>query len=266
VIALVRIARRALAISCLGAFLVPGLAHAGQGVNLRWQHCFGDGGTQNRTFACNTNTAGFQAMTGSFELASDMANVIGTEIVLQLAADSPTLPPWWQFRNAGSCRPLALIASMAVNPTDVICLDWSSATMSGGLAAYCTVDFPCPGPPPGPNSAVIKVVNAVPPDFAAALTGGVEYFDFALNLANVKTVGPDACAGCNVPVCIVLNSIDVVARDNVEHRFISGPTAPGSNFATWQGGGSPSVGGITGCPAATPARRSTWGSLKSLYR
>jgi hypothetical protein len=195
-------------------------------------------------------------------LANAMPQVVGTEIVLQLAADSPTLPAWWQLTNTGSCRQSALSAPSFADPSNSVCVDWAADQALNAIGAYCTVDHPCIGAPPGANTAVIKVINAVPPYAAQDLEAAVEYYDFTLNISNQKTIGTGSCAGCNVPVCIVLNSINVVAQGNAEQRFISTSTAPGSNFVTWQGGG----GGITGCPAATPTRRSTWGAVKTLYR
>jgi hypothetical protein len=117
-----------------------------------------------------------------------------------------------------------------------------------------------------PNVAVIKLVEAVAPTSVQDLSAGVEYFSFNLIVNNVKTVGTGSCAGCSVPVCIVLNSINVVAGPFTDNRLLTTPAAPGSNYVTWQGGGLPVVGGISGCPAATPVQRSTWGSVKSLYR
>lgn len=262
---LLRTLRTTLAVASLCWLLVPAPAHAAQGINLRWISCLGDGGVQNQAFACNLNT-GARPMIGSFVLASDVAQVIGTEIVLELAADSPTLPAWWQFKNTGSCRLSALSAFFLAPATAVACEDWSQGQSVGGLGAYCTVDFPCITPPPGANVAVIKVIHAVPANAAIDLTAGGEYYDFTLNLSNMKTVGTGSCAGCTVPVCIVLNSINVVDSGNLHPRFLATATAPGSNYITWQGGGSPNVGGTIGCPAATPAQRSTWGSVKSLYR
>src|SRR5690349_18645869 len=257
-----RFARASLALLVFA--LLPARAHAAQGLNLRWNACLGDGGVQNRSFACNTNI-GLASMYGSFVLASDMNQVIGTEVVLQLAADSPTLPAWWQFKNAGACRVSSLSVS-TVDATAANCYDWSGGLMFGGLGAYCTVAAPCTTPPPGANVAVIKVINAVQPNDATPIVGGDELYDFTINIANQKTVGTGACAGCTTPVCIVLNSINVVAQDNLEQRFISTPTVPGSNYVTWQGGGSPGVGGAIGCPAATATQRSTWGGVKTLYR
>jgi hypothetical protein len=222
-------------------------------------------GLQNQSFACNTNI-GVRPMHGSFVLASDMPDVIGSEIILQLAADSPTLPAWWQFKNIGSCRQSALSVVAIPNPADVVCLDWSGEQMVIGLGAYCTVDFPCIAPPPGANAAVIKVINAVPQAGAMALSAGVEYYDFTLNVSNAKTVGTGSCAGCSVPVCIVLNSIRVVDLGDQHSRFISTPTVPRQQLCDLAGRWHPRRRGYDRLPAATSTRRSTWGTVKSLYR
>jgi hypothetical protein len=244
----------------------PTTSFAAQGLNLAWSNCLGEGtGFPNRNFACGSNN-GVNVMVGSFELASDLPQVIGTEIILQLASASPSLPDWWRFKNAGTCRQSSMAMNTVLNPVDVVCVDWSQGFAIGGLGAYCTSTFPCVGAPSAANVAIVKLIDAVPQENAQDLAGGTEYFDFNLLINNVKTVGTGACTGCQVPVCIVLNSINVVDRGNLHPRFISGPTFPGSDFVTWQGGGVPSTPQGTGCPAATATRKSTWGSVKSLYR
>ena len=244
----------------------PTTGFAAQGLNLSWSRCYGEGaGTQNRNFACNTNT-GVNIMVGSFLLSSNMPQVIGTEIIMQLASDSATLPSWWAFKNTGTCRQSSMSVNFVANPLDVVCVDWSSGFAVGGVGAYCTSTSPCIGYPSATNVAVPKLINAVPQDAAQDLAAGVEYFDFNLLVNNTKTVGTGACTGCQVPVCIVLNSIRVVDKGDVNSRFISAAAHPGSNFITWQGGGVPSTPQGTGCPAATPTRKSTWGSVKALYR
>ena len=83
---------------------------------------------------------------------------------------------------------------------------------------------------------------------------------------NAKTVGLGSCAGCLTPVCIVLNSVNVVAGTSANIK-LSGPTnGIDSNVATWQGGAGVSTLLGQGCPAATPNRNTTWGQVKSLYR
>ena len=245
-------------------------AVAAPGIGLAWNQCFGEAGAvQNAAFACDTNT-GSHRLEASFELSSPMSIVIGVEMVFDLASASPTLPSWWQLFYAGSCRPTSLAADFLPDPGDVQCTDWSVGLSAGGLGGYCTAANATPvgcGLPGQPlNTARIKGITAVASQFAQDLAGLHPYFAFGIRINHEKTVGDGACGGCTVPVCIVFNSINVVARNNVENRYLTAPQAPGANFVTWQGGGAPVVGTAIGCPAATAVRRSSWGEMKSLYR
>src|SRR2546429_236082 len=78
-------------------------SHAAAGVNVRWNACFGDGGLANRSFACNTNN-GSQQLVTSFVLGAPVSQVGAVEVNLDVAVAGATLPAWWQFVNAGSCR------------------------------------------------------------------------------------------------------------------------------------------------------------------
>ena len=230
------------------------------GCNLRWDHCYGDGGVANKSFACDVNT-GTETLVASFVPAWDIANVSGLEIVINLASASPTLPAWWQFKNAGTCRQLSLSASpVPADPTVTNCPDWGAGGQAGGLAAYAIGLF-------GPNSARILLAWAVPPQSLRFLSGRHEYFAQKLAIDHAKTVGTGACAGCTTPVCIVLQSVNMTTPNFANDRWLTGPAnQTDSDYATWQGGlgvGSP-LG--TGCPAATPTRRRSWGEVKALYR
>jgi hypothetical protein len=232
-------------------------AFAAQGVNLAWNHCLGEGtGVQNAVFACDTNS-GQHTLVGSFVLGADMPSVSGMEIMVDLVAAAASLPAWWDYRNPGTCRQSSLTANFASDPANVVCADWSGGLAIGGIGAYCT--GACTN---APHAARIKMVEAVPQQNLRQLTAGTEYFSWNVVIDHQKTVGTDSCSGCSIPVCIVFNSLNVTQSVGVGDRFISGGTGPGTDFATWQGG---AVGG-SGCPAATSTRRSTWGSVKSLYQ
>jgi len=83
---------------------------------------------------------------------------------------------------------------------------------------------------------------------------------FRLNINNSSTT---TCEGCLDPVCIVFNSLNMTTNNNANNTKIVDPAdGIASNSATWQGG---AVGG-NGCPAATPTKNATWGSVKALYR
>jgi hypothetical protein len=249
------------AILCLCLFASTASA---EGINLAWNHCLGEGtGVQNVTFACDTNV-GSSVMTASFLLGSDFPAVTGLEIILDLATSSAALPPWWTLDYATACRPNGLVADFVADPTETHCADWSGGLGVGGVF-YCTSAVLCMDHPLAANAARVKVAVAVPLTLARDLSAGQEYFACHLGLRHDHTVGDGACAGCDVPACIVLNSINL-ARDRIGDRKLVTPAGPGSNFVAWQGGGSPVVGTSIGCPAATATRRSAWGAVKSLYR
>jgi hypothetical protein len=235
------------------------VASAGEGTNLRWNACIGDGGALNRNFACNTNSQA-HSLVGGFELAADMLDVSGNEIVIDIASASPNLPAWWHFRNALTCRQTALSFNTTIAATALNCFDWGNGLSVGGVGAYNMGVR-------GPNTARVVAASAVPSSSLQQLFGATEYFSFNLVISSAKTVGSPDCAGCLDPVCIVFNSLNLTTPIAANNRKLVGP-ANGfdSDYATWQGGGGVIVQGVPGCGAATPTRNATWGSVKSLYR
>jgi hypothetical protein len=244
---------------------LPRHSFAAEGVNLAWEHCYGQGtGVQNVAFACDDN-AGSHVMTGSFILGSNLNQVIGLEVVVELAAASAGLPAWWDLWDVGTCREESLTANLVPDPADPVCVDWSHGLAAGGLARYCTFGGSCfSGPPSSPNHAKVILGTAVAQ--GRDLTPGTEYFAFHVSIDNVGTAGAASCGGCDVPVCIGVNSINVVPAGTIGSRLLTTGSAPGSNFIAWQGGAVPSSRSIRGCPAVTATRRSAWGQVKALYR
>lgn len=232
--------------------LVGSSAHAAPGVNLRWTNCFGDGGAFNRNFACNTNT-GNNLLVGSFVLGQPVPQASGNQMFVDLAAASATLPNWWQFRVAGTCRETSLSINSVVPPAAVVCVDWANAQAGIAVASY-TMGFN------GPATARVAMVSAVIASAAVNLVANQEYFSFNLVINNAKTVGTGSCAGCTIPVCLRLASLKVTTPTPANDVTLSAPTnGTDSNFVTWQSGGA-------ACLAATLTRQETWGAVKSLYR
>ena len=236
------------------------VASAGPGVNIRWNLCLGDLGAINRTSACATNAGTNNVLAASFQLPADLPHGAAVQVKIDLATASPTLPDWWNMFNAGSCRPSSLTAA-GLGGTN--CPDWDLGLASVSIAGYN------PGAVGGPNTADINIANAVSLDQVQDLFAGQEYGVVKVTINNLKTVGSPSCAGCLVPACIVNQSVDMFSSDNngAKHSLMSGPTnGTDSNFCTWQNGVGIVVGNRTGCPAAVPSRKSTWGAVKSLYR
>ena len=235
-----------LALSLLAA---TGTAASAFGLNLRWTACAGDGGEQNRAFACDTNS-GSNVLAASFVLPFDLAQVNGNELVVDIATSSSVLPAWWQFRQIGTCRQaeLTIAAHNGAGCPDVFLGKGSSMN----IAAY---QFPIQSA----NRARLLCVNAVPEFDVVHLLGLQEYAIARWTITNAGTVGAGSCAGCTVPACILFASANITMIGNANNTKLTTEESPGSSFVTWQGGGE-------NCPAVVPARKSTWGAVKSLYR
>jgi len=218
------------------------------GIMLRWQDCAGDAGVQNRTFACDTNT-GSHVLAASFVIGYPREHVLETSTVVTFGTASSTLPDWFRFVSPGSCRQGGISIS-AQNGAS--CPDMFEGQASMNIAAYQLRLT-------SPQTGRLLTVNAVQAQHEVTLLAGQEYGVARFTITSSKTVGTGSCAGCTVPACIVFNSMGFLAANNVAFG-LRDEAFPGSSYVTWQGGAG------ANCPAATPTRNSTWGSVKSLYR
>jgi hypothetical protein len=231
-------------------------AHAG-GVNMRWSNCFGEGsGTDNRTFGCASN-AGTNILVCSFVLDADVAQVSGNELVVDFISQSPTLPLWWEMKDAGTCRAPALGFNTVANSNDLVCIDWAQAQSTGGIGAYNANLGSIDGAFAAQHRRLVIALATALAGFQD-LVSNTEYFSCNIPISNVRTVGTPSCTGCTTPVCIVLNSLKVTTFTGADDVTLGTGTAPGTNVVTWQGTGAD-------C-AAVPTKNVTWGAVKALYR
>jgi len=244
---------RALAVALLA--LIMAARASATGVGLRWDACVADGGQINRSFACNTNV-GNLFIVGSFAVDQTLTDVTRVAVSLELASASPALPAWWDWIG---CRSDSHYETSAAT---TVCVPFFG---SPGISGIFIGEH-------GPNTERIEIGSAnFPP--GSTVAAGIEYAVVAVRLNVLHTVGSGSCGGCATPVCIVVRSVSVSVQPYPYPGYplvVTVLTQPlngtDSNFATWQGGGSPVVGGAVGCPAATAAHRSVWGALKALYR
>jgi hypothetical protein len=236
------------------AFAAPGCA-------LSWSSCHGEGtGTNNRSFACDTNV-GTNVLVVSFELPADLPQVSGNEIVIDILTQAVTMPAWWDFKSIGSCRQTSLGFDATSDANNVVCVDWAQGHSYGGIGSYDQAGVQ-------PNGSIdpsltnahrrLKIALAVPPDSVQDLVAATEYFACNVTIDNRKTVGTSACAGCTEPMCIVINQLVVDTPVLANDIHIGNPSSPGSNIVTWQGVGPNCL--------ALPTRNATWGQVKALYR
>ena len=226
------------------------------GVNFAWNACYGEGtGIQNKTFACGVNT-GTNSAVGSFVAPAGVTALSGNEVVIDLQSAGTTLPAWWSFKNVGTCRTTSLSVNFVANAANTVCVDDFSGAGAGGIGAYRI------GYGGDPARARARIFIAIATPAPGPIDADVEYFVFNLLINNAKTVGTGACAGCTVPLCLVLNSIKLTQPIGVGDFTLSQAANPASNYITWQALDFP----LLGCGYVVPTRNATWGAVKSLYR
>ena len=230
------------------ALLTLGIGVASAQINLNWQDCVLSGVVgSNRIFACASNS-GNNALISTFIAPAGVTALLGGDVVMDMQTAGATLPDWWNF---GGCRAAtALLFSTDFSGVPVGgCDDVFGPALGGGF------NFPAFG---GANRQRFKHGFALAQGFPAIVAGHEVYFS-RIVILNAGTVG--GCAGCLTGACIVLNQMNVV-QDPVTH--------PGGDFSytlpatrqhvTWQSGGG------VDCPGVTPARKTSWGTIKTLYR
>lgn len=250
--------RFVIGMSVVAAMLFAASSALAANVTLAWNGCLSDGGATNRTSTCAANT-GTNTMVGTFQLDADFAGVTGIEVVIDLIS-AGTIPSWWEFFTAGTCRQASLTGNATISGAAVNCVDAFSGAAAGGVAAYQSSPSPSdwgisPANEPAHRRVKLGFAVASPAD----MLGNTDYFAFNLNVNNAKTVGTGACAGCSTPVCIVFNSCNVVAGTSSNIKVSNGTGPVGNNAITWQGGAGADC-------QAVPTRNVTWGQVKSLYR
>jgi hypothetical protein len=239
--------RMILVVGVVAATLLSVSSASAAGLNLAWQNCIGDGGTNNRTSACALNLGSAGTLVSSFQIdGADVPGISGLEILIDFVSADATMPAWWNTacRNFLSANPT--ISGAAVN-----CFDWANGAAAGGLAGGFVINDRTGR---GPNTARVLIGYAVASNNLQTVPAGVEMFASNLLISNVNTT---TCTGCATPMCIAFVNLRAAQGINTGFLLNTAQTA-GSNTVTWQGSGAD-------C-SLTPTRNATWSSVKSLYR
>lgn len=250
-----RVSRRPFVPVLLGLLLLAPAGAAAQGeLSARWGACGASGtGNSDPSPVCQGDF-GERRLVLSIVPPSEIAQVVGWTLVLDLASDAATLPPWWQVQPGG-CRSTVPGQFVAVTPAGgEDCLDPWSAT---GSALVQSLLYPRPGGDARQLRVILGVGVSAPDAFT--LEAGGQYLAGILAIRFAGTTSGD-CPGCAAPVCFVLNSAEIrrvpgAPGGDPPPLVDGGPT--NGNQATWAGG--------IGC-ASVPARARTWGQIKNLYR
>jgi len=247
------------------------------GINLSWDHCYGDGQVKYKTFACDTNV-GIETLVGTFEVDAEMQEISGMDFHLDVRSATSFLPDWWWFKNLGSCRLHSLGAQYALPAGAANCGPWTTPSAVGiGMAAYQ------PGLT-GQNHAHMVGSCSAPLSDLGTLVPNQEYYLFSITINHAKTVGVDACAGCLEPVAIYFSGVEFYSPGVGRVRLLTDAADySGSKWVSWQSGYPLNATAQCGRTTfgdcwdpytsfdvvpydVTRARATSWGLLKSLYR
>ena len=208
-----------------------------EGINLSWDDC-GDQGVASKIFACDANTGPPFTLVASFAPPAGIEAYLGLSALLTIGTSNATLPEWWKY-GSGFCRSNAALSSnfdFLEGPYS--CQDVFAGAAVGGYLYEV-------GYPGAPSKVRLRVQAAVPLGTESALDPGFEYYGFKINLSRTKTTGSGSCSGCEAPVCIQLNEIQLFQPDaDNNNPTISLPMS--SNIVSWQG--------ATSCFVVTPVQ------------
>ena len=237
-------------------------APAAAQINLSWDDC-GLAGQQLKGWSCDSNPDVVARIYVSFIVTPELGltSLTGAETDIRIWSAGDVLPSWWQLgtSTAGSCRPTGI--GFEFTTPCASALDYW-ATVPGGVLGGGGL-FYAPGYPGVPlGGARLTVVQAVDGSRAGAPAPG-EHYLCSIAIKGANTTGVGACGGCGTPVGLLLNSVRLTQPIGVGDVFLS--YSSDRQWIAWQCGSWGEYGfGFYNCP--TPARPTTWGQVKALYR
>jgi hypothetical protein len=251
------------------------------GIDLNWNQCLNNAArrVQDQSFTCvsadpNAPDANLQQfnMYGSVRTGVNILGVKSWQADVDIQVANATLDPWWDMVSGG-CRQGSLGFVFVGFPSSEISgcngglMNASPAAL--GASNYIEGAAAPPSGAGGANRARFSMLVSRTSGITAVGTTKYALFKATLDSRftevdpNDPQNGDHACAGCLDQACLVLNHVNVQTdptqtSDGNNHFY----TQEIADFITWQGG---TIGG-SGCPAATPTKKATWGQVKSLYR
>lgn len=233
-----------------------------QGINYAWKNCLGTGtganiAAANLNYLCDESLAGIpQKLVLSFTSPASMNQFVGMQAVIDMQTAAPSLPDFWRL-GVGECREgVFVFPSGFTGVGNTTCTNPYTAQTGGGYQWNSGVS----------NAARARLQLAFADANERVLVGGRHYIAGVGTLDLTMDLGFGECTGCLEPACIVVNELSLYQTAGApggDVFYLNGPAT--RNYVTWQGGAinnNPD----NGCPSGTPAKKATWGGVKSLYR
>ncbi len=247
-----------------GALLVmtAAIANAQSRLHLSVGDC---GGASTLSWTCTSNGGAAFTVIASATVPAGVVTLVAEESVVEIGFEVP-VPDWWKL--GGGCRAANALA-VGYNGGLYSCIDYF-----GGVSTVLGVNSYQIGPDPGvgdPNGPIddkrvrMRFVSAVDYDLALLTPPpamGDEIFLYSLVMNKTKSAGVGACAGCNAKVAMVLRNVKLNQPSGTPggDPVMGLPDVNDVGYTCFNGSIDPT------CPLSTPATRSSWGQIKSLYR
>jgi hypothetical protein len=249
--------RALLAVVAIMLLTLPATAATAAGVSVSWgDACWSDAGAaSNLTWACDSDTYTGIRMTCSFKLDAPRPGFAGIDAYMEGMTETSQTPDWWKLgvysggHAPDDCRK-DLITLSADGSFSSACVSPWQGPQGGGIGLYSWDEYYY-------HHGSMHVNAAWAMQDTVTLEANVEYFACQFRISASKTVG--GCAGCSVPAIWALHHVALYLPYEALPVYLEFPYAGGNQCLTWQSSTLP-------CARPVPARNTTWGQVKSLYR
>jgi hypothetical protein len=247
-------------LSLLACTVLATVAGANPGINLAWNNCpAGVGSAPQHPFACDDDVS-IHTLVASFVPPDGITQLMGQTATIDVLFADPQQPDWWALESGG-CREGSVAAGFTPVSMTGCTRYWSGQSVSSVMYSH----------PFGSPNLRIEVALGTVSGTGGPVSPDREYYAFQLQFTSEHTTGADpaACARCNGTACLFMQELKLVQPPGVGDFILGNPLE--SNLAVWQCGSFTIAdpGGIIGCAASTcptPAKRTSWGQVRSLYR
>jgi len=232
--------------------LVPSSAFA-VGVDLSWDACVGQPlAVQNKNFECTGAFNRNYEVHFQYKTAIDLPAFVAISAYADIGPTGAPLSPFWHYETGG-CNGSAIkgVAIFGVPSPPAQCPDHLETWDGGGSGTFAIAAYGADYQIPGRGHFVLLGArgDGVP------VTAGLNYWAFLLRFNNRNRV---TCAGCTEQKVLVWQTARL-EQNNGEPAYDLSGSDKGSDCVQINGAG-------VGVCGATPARNTSWGQIKSLYR
>lgn len=256
-----------LALSATAAFAQFG---GGPGIDLSWKNCVvqdSDNGEPapvlNVNLNCNNKTQ-TNKLVGSFKAPRDMAGFFAMDLDVDLQDQNGPLQPYHHYESGTGCNASGVALSIdntASGGCGLFDTPWGAA--GGGATPFVTAYSPGFGGNPAKARLFLSIARAS--NDAFHLVPGTNYYCFHLTFNNGQAGAVPTCAGCSDKIAIVWNSATMFSNDGSGPDLIFGPDGKPMGSSGVSACGTVNGASQATC-ASTPAKNTTWGQIKTLYR